>query len=239
MALTDNLLSYWSFNEGSGTSAADSVGSNTGTLNGATWATGLIDDASRLDGINDHIAFGNALDAIGASSDDPISFSVWVKVSTWNQRGTVLSRYTANAQREYLILIFDNILYLNFYVGTSAYIGRSAPASGFPTGSWVHIVCTYDGSETNAGCKIYVNNSQVDNANVSAGTYTGMANVATAFQIGRRINELFFSGDVDEVGVWQRELTTAEISELYNSGAGLAYPFGAVARNALFFGAGR
>jgi len=36
----------------------------------------------------------------------------------------------------------------------------------------------------------------------------------------------FFKGIIDEVGIWNRALTSTEISELYNSGNGLQYPFG-------------
>jgi len=36
---------------------------------------------------------------------------------------------------------------------------------------------------------------------------------------------VIFDGNIDEVGIWDRILTTDEITELYNAGAGLAYPF--------------
>ena len=32
------------------------------------------------------------------------------------------------------------------------------------------------------------------------------------------------NGIIDEVGFWNRELTSSEVTDLYNSGAGLAYP---------------
>jgi len=34
-----------------------------------------------------------------------------------------------------------------------------------------------------------------------------------------------FDGLIDEVGIWSRALNSTEVSELYNSGSGLAYPF--------------
>src|SRR5262249_31508245 len=34
----------------------------------------------------------------------------------------------------------------------------------------------------------------------------------------------YFNGAIDEIGVWNRALTSTEITNLYNSGAGLAYP---------------
>jgi hypothetical protein len=32
-------------------------------------------------------------------------------------------------------------------------------------------------------------------------------------------------GDIDEVGIWSRVLTSTEVTQLYNGGAGLQYPF--------------
>jgi hypothetical protein len=34
-----------------------------------------------------------------------------------------------------------------------------------------------------------------------------------------------FDGMIDEIGVWSRALTSGEVTQLYNSGAGLQYPF--------------
>jgi len=36
----------------------------------------------------------------------------------------------------------------------------------------------------------------------------------------------YMDGLVDEVGIWNKVLTSGEITDLYNSGSGLAYPFG-------------
>ena len=48
---------YWSFDEGTGSIAYDSVGDNDGTISGAAWASGIIDGALNFDGLNniDHL----------------------------------------------------------------------------------------------------------------------------------------------------------------------------------------
>ena len=35
----------------------------------------------------------------------------------------------------------------------------------------------------------------------------------------------FLNCYIDEVGIWSRTLTSTEVSDLYNSGSGLQYPF--------------
>lgn len=46
------------------------------------------------------------------------------------------------------------------------------------------------------------------------------------------------NGDIDEIGIWSRIITSGEVTSLYNSGAGLAYPFtggGATNNSSMFF----
>jgi hypothetical protein len=38
-------------------------------------------------------------------------------------------------------------------------------------------------------------------------------------------NTQWSNGSLDEIGIWNRALTTGEISTLYNSGSGKGYPF--------------
>ena len=49
------LISYWKFDEGSGTTAYDSVGANNGTVYGANWTTGKVDGALSFDGVDDYV----------------------------------------------------------------------------------------------------------------------------------------------------------------------------------------
>ena len=55
-------ISYWKFDERSGTTAYDSIGTNDGSLiNGPTWVLGQVGSALDFDGVNDYINFGNVL----------------------------------------------------------------------------------------------------------------------------------------------------------------------------------
>ena len=47
------------------------------------------------------------------------------------------------------------------------------------------------------------------------------------FSLGKNLhtNTAGFAGTIDEVGVWGRVLSASEVTALYNSGAGVAYPF--------------
>ncbi len=86
-------------------------------------------------------------------------------------------------------------------------------ASGVNDNKWHHIVGTSDGSSYT----LYIDN-------VSIGSNTpGTSTTSAVSSIGSRPNGWGTSGIIDEVGIWEKELTSTEVSELWNSGDGLAY----------------
>lgn len=98
--ITTGLVGHWKFDEGSGTTAADSSGNNnTGTLiNGPTWTLapsnggdGKIGGAVSFDGITQYVNSGSntILDNLPA-----LSFSAWINPSTatYGPQGTVVQK---------------------------------------------------------------------------------------------------------------------------------------------------
>jgi len=94
--------------------------------------------------------------------------------------------------------------------------------------TWHHFIVTYDGSSTLAGLKLYVDGTE--ERDTTGSTVTTMTNSMLGenneFCLGaREAGNQPFTGMLDECAVWSRELTAAEVTTLYNSGAGLTYPF--------------
>jgi hypothetical protein len=58
-----------------------------------------------------------------------------------------------------------------------------------------------------------------------SGSLAGAA--SRPFQVGQNIAQSFYNSNcnIDMLGVWNRLLTDSEISDLYNEGNGLEYPF--------------
>ncbi|HCO92906.1 MAG TPA: hypothetical protein DIU00_02965, partial [Phycisphaerales bacterium] len=83
------LIGWWTFDEGTGTIAADSSGlGNDGTLGGnPTWIAGHIGGALDLDGTGDYVALDGIVDDL--TSDD-ITISVWIK-TTQTDEGNVFA----------------------------------------------------------------------------------------------------------------------------------------------------
>jgi hypothetical protein len=103
-----------------------------------------------------------------------------------------------------------------FYGGN--YANPVTSLFGFPaTNTWYFIAAGYD--LTNLWIK--VNNSAKDTMTNSA------AHFSIPFTLGGCANGggLYFNGSIDEAGVWNRTLTTNEITFLYNSGKGTHFPW--------------
>ena len=93
----------------------------------------------------------------------------------------------------------------------------------FTTGTWHHIVMTYDGTNVTG----YVDGSQVSQAaelgngtNCSPDSWSAFGGGVSN---GSPVNG--FDGTMDETAVWSRALTSTETSQLYSSGIGQQYPF--------------
>ena len=74
----DGMVSYWKFDEGSGTIATDSVGTNDGTLTtGPVWSSGQVDGALSFDGIDDRITIPDS-ESFNLGADD-FTIETWFK----------------------------------------------------------------------------------------------------------------------------------------------------------------
>lgn len=167
-----------------------------------------------LDGTDDYIDCGG--DAAfsftdGNGSDSAFSISAWVKLEENNR-----ARVAGKGNMEWLFGTdssnrFNMILWSND--GTSAYLQRFS--SALPTGSWHHILCTYDGSNTSTGIKLYKAGSLVSSTVSNAGTYAGMASQQGALRLGQwEFNNSVMKGLMDEVAIFDYELTAPQVASL-------------------------
>jgi hypothetical protein len=90
--------------------------------------------------------------------------------------------------------------------------------------TWYHITVTYDGSKNSSGLKIYIDGSDGSyDVNTNALT-SNITNVGIDAVLGCSYNNSYFvNGRIDETAIFDAELTSAQVTELYNSGNGLQY----------------
>ena len=213
--LTANLLSYYATEN-----ANDSYASNNLTANGDTsFVAGKVNNAASFDGTNDNLDGGNTF---AFEKTDHFSFSVWVnknsggpfpisKMNATNDNGWLLQWQGSGGGNHFV-----------FHLGNSASNKIQVTTNNVfsSTGTWYHVVVTYDGSATAAGVHIYVNGTdQTLTTNVDALTLSTV--FTNAFRIGESSDGIGdMNGLIDEVGIWNKVLSSQEIADLYNSNSG-------------------
>jgi hypothetical protein len=106
----------------------------------------------------------------------------------------------------------------NLFLGSPNISLQNIASYSFVTNQWNHIVVSR---------KSGIVSSWINNVNQNTGlntTYDFSGPLAIAWN-GDSTNDKSFIGTLDEIGIWNRSLLTAEIDELYNRGFGLTYPF--------------
>jgi hypothetical protein len=225
----DQLVAWW---PGNG-SPADIVGGHHGTLhNGASFAPGLVGQAFRFDGIDDFVQIADA----PALRPARISIAVWVQfqgldsnTSGLAQPGTqylVFKKNSRDSNFEGYELSkhrFDGAEVTHFMV-TSAAGEQVGPTSGKPIviGSWYHLAGTYDGSMV----RFYINGMLEEARPASFPLDFGTTPLFFG-QTGVAAFDGKLNGLLDEVELYSRALTSAEILGLYQAGsAGKCQPGG-------------
>jgi hypothetical protein len=213
-SLTQGLVGYWPF---CGNANDDSGKGNNGTVNGATLTTdrfGNANSAYSFNGTNNYIN-------LNTNVKGPFSISFWLSVSSFK------TYYWGNGGQlgSHIIGTFNN----NFE-GSGFQCGLAPVSTGygkhgvsfwnqtniesnnlFTLNNWKNIICTYDGTTL----KYYDSGQLVGSAN---GNYIANQSPLT---IGARLffqngPDFYLNGKVDDVGLWNRALTTQEITQLYN-----------------------
>jgi hypothetical protein len=223
--LLDNLVGYWRLDDGTGSATAfDSSGrGNEGVLHGLDTASAWV--AGRSQGALSIAHNGWVQVAASPSIDsitDRITASAWVywdgQIDAW---ATALSRQIGTGVDQYYHLSLGMDGHPTFLVTADGFVTPHASDLA-PMGVWTHIAGTYDGTTA----RMYVNGVEVDNAPLT-GAFPADT---TPIILGGNGNDAsgvateLFPGRIDELMLYARALSAAEIGQL---AAGALFPAGA------------
>jgi len=159
------------------------------------------------------------------SRHDPFSIGLWINTPDEKDRAVVWHRsrsWTDAGSRGYQLLLEDGKLsasLIHFWPGNAI---RVLTDRKMPTSEWIHVLVTYDGSSHAEGLKIYVDGkleacSIVRNKLTKTIAYSGAAKKDKETQVitlGQRFRDRGFkNGMVDELKIYDRELTLAEAEQ--------------------------
>ena len=187
--------------------------------------------AISFDGTNDVVVVSDQdeYSPTNGSTDTAFSISAWVyvgDVSEDNGPFVAKSNNTISVRNEYIfkhsngevqLFIYDSTLNAN-----GNQIRAQANAATLSDSTWHHVVATYDGSTNASGIKLYTDASQTSATNNETGTYVRLRNSSTPLTFGAtedagNANRVFEDRMADVV-FFNKELSSAEVTEIYNSG---------------------
>lgn len=202
-------VGLWKFNEGSGTTAADSSGNNNlGTLQGgATFGSGHSGSGLVLNGSNPRAVVPDtaSLDITGT-----ITFSVWIAPSQKATQYVVKKAAYGSTDGYELSLSSTGKVFVRFNQKTSGDKYRIDSTSSYPTdgSTWMHVAATYDGTTM----RLYIN-GQLQSSKTASFTIKTNNNALGIGAEGSGFRPV--GGAIDDALVANRAFSAIEITALY------------------------
>lgn len=226
--LQTNVAAMWEFEN---TSWTDSSGHSNTLTASATSPTVVASFNANVGNASSYV--GTSSETLTATSNTGLqvgagsySISLWTNVAAANpcagNSNCILSKADGGFNnREWALgtnFSGGNMFAFGVYINTISGSPQTCTTSTSIDGNWHHIVITWDGS---SALKIYV-----DNGTPTSCTFTGPSQNSTSNVIVGKDGDssTFMTGKVDQVVIWKgRVLNSSDVSNLFNSGAGLTW----------------
>ena len=212
---TAGLVGHWKLDETSGTTAADSSGNgNDGTMNSGLDAT----SDSGKGAVGNALRFLSNYGAISIPDDATLNPSNQITVSSWIKTtnastSRMLYKWDGGSNNDY-ILWKTGAGIPRFEINTSGgSVILSATAVDINDGIWHHITGTYDGSTVSIYVDGVFNNSIAHSGTLNDGTRPIVVGAENTTGATFSVN-----GQLDDVRIYDRAITDAEVTALYNMG---------------------
>jgi len=197
------LVANWPMHEGAGSNVYDNVGTNTGTINGATWASNRLS----FDGSNDYVTMGTTTFTTGETT-----ITMWMKPTASQQNGLgdlkvggsglILYERTIGAGAERAMMGFRGLPEI------------STPANAITVGAWNFLTFVYNGGAKGSLSSFAIYANGMNQTPLEAQGAIGGS--TTYNRIGSDQSSAFFNGLIDDVRIYNRALTQAEVTALYD-----------------------
>lgn len=218
-SLNINLTAFWKMNESAG-----NINDSLGLYNGTASGTGLV--YQRKGVINGSIySAGTGYFPTGATFSNGTynkSFSIWVNVTASSGAGWVFGAGTTNENGKGIGIIPNYGTAGDLEIWGQG-IDFTCVGRTFALNNFHHVAMTYDGITR----RLYIDGDNCGNS--TSALLTGTLPITIGADRNPAVQPL--KGAIDEFGIWNRTLTTAEVLALYNGGAGITYEIPQVLAN--------
>ena len=173
-----------------------------------------------FNGSDESLDLGTAA-SVQFNKNNSFSYSCWFYRDNGSGTRYIYSTNTGGDNGQGIGINTDGSERINFRLngGTAGdRIHARTPTATYALSTWYHLVCTYDGSADISGVNIYVNGVSQTLTTVS-NTLSGDFAVTNDSRIGARSDEAsYYSGNIDEFSIHNIELSSAQVTTIYNAG---------------------
>ncbi|BBB28359.1 DUF4347 domain-containing protein [Neptunomonas japonica] len=206
--ITSSLVAHYTFDEGSGSTAFDSSASanNASLIGSPVYSTGIVGSgALNFSGDFDYVDAPDAVATDFGSGDFSVGF--WFNSTSL---GTAARLVGDSIGADGYILYGSGSGEVNFLITSGAQL-QTLTAGGLFDGEWHHVVGTRSGNDFS----LYIDNTLADSA---TNALIGSVDNTVALRMGATDGvSSDYDGLLDEVRLYNRALTSSDITELYNN----------------------
>ena len=230
--VTSGRQAHWKFDENTGTSTADASGNgNTGTLatlptpgsQGPTWATGKIGSALTFDASDDVVTAGNGT-SLNYIALPAITITAWIKVNTLmgegGNPGRIIHKGTGTLPTAGWQFVTQGTNQIAFAVdyGTTD-LNHVSANNAISLGAWRHVAVTWTGSPLATDVKLYVDGVETGYTTATNGGASRVNDTNSIVHLGNdNSGARTFDGALDDVRIYNRVLSTTELTAIRNAG---------------------
>lgn len=229
-------VAWWKFDECTGNTLNDAIGTNNGTWNGSgggsqtsagscvtastAWgngATGKLNSSLNFDGTDDYVSVSDntTLDIHSGS----MTWNFWFKNSQSSRNILYRKSDGSNANGVYVDINASVPGQIQCLVNLSPGVSATSSSSIWNDGAWHNLTCMLD--RVNGLLKIFVDGSQQASVDASALGSTDL-DATAGVQIGQGSGS-FTTGQIDDVKIFNYPLSTSQIKKLYNDNSGARF----------------
>jgi hypothetical protein len=222
-----SIYGHWKLNEGTGIIAIDSSWrSHNGTLINmipADWIPGKVGSNALtfFAATPKHITLA---DFANFERTDPFSLECWFKTSVVGGLNHLLSKMeNAGNFRGWALRVNSGkveFVLSSIFGGVGQSMLRMRTVNDFNDGIWHHAIITYDGSSLATGVRVYIDNISRALVTVVDNLLSTIINATNLNFAARTGGAYAYSGELDEIVIWAKELTQEEVTYRYNNGTG-------------------
>ena len=217
--LSNGLVGYWKMDEASWAGAAGEVldasgnGNNGTAVSGATTGAGKFGNGGSFDGVDDYAEVSDSSSLVFSNG---ITVGAWIKPDSNTVSGTTKQIvFKGNNGWEWGFNLTSGKVAFSPYNNNPDVIGVATGTTILSANTWYYVSGSYDGSVI----RVYVNGI-LDGSTTISGTIWNSSHAVRIGSHNPTVSDRFFGGPIDETRIYNRALTPAEVSQLYNFAPG-------------------